>query len=122
MKKCDDVICPKIREKIEANKHGSRLCVVKPTGLDKFQIIIGKDGFVVFLSKKICTCRAWDISGIPRSHAIATIFYKKKDVEDYVDPCYSKSRYFEVYKHGLKLLNGPKMWPKVTAIVLISPP
>ncbi|XVE70366.1 hypothetical protein DITRI_Ditri10aG0066900 [Diplodiscus trichospermus] len=46
MKRCEDVICPKARQKLEKTKYGSRFCVVKPTRSNKFQVAVNEDRFV----------------------------------------------------------------------------
>ena len=46
-----DIICPRIRSKLEEIKYNSRLCSIKPAVGDKFQVSIGEDRFVVDISK-----------------------------------------------------------------------
>ncbi|XVE98327.1 hypothetical protein REPUB_Repub03eG0096600 [Reevesia pubescens] len=59
-----------------------------------------------------CTCRAWDLIGIPCPHAICAMFHDKKNPEDYLSSWYLKDKYLEAYKYPLQTLRGKKFWPK----------
>lgn len=59
-----------------------------------------------------CSCRAWDLSGIPCIHAVCAIFDRKKDPADYVHHCYSKEMYELTYSQALEPINGGLLWPR----------
>ena len=116
-----DIICPRIRSKLEEIKYNSRLCSIKPAVGDKFQVSIGEDRFVVDITKWTCACREWQITGIPCIHAVASINWLNKDPVNFVDPYYSVENYIQTYKHALEPINGEKMWPKADGLP-IKPP
>jgi hypothetical protein len=64
--------------------------------------IMGGSGFrfLVDLKKRTCTCRAWDVSGIPCKHALAFITYQDAPIESYVDLYYSIERFRVAYSEA----------------------
>ena len=65
----NDNICSKIRKKLEDAKVGSRVCTSRPNGELKFKVRLLDDRYIVKLNEKSCSCRQWDLSGIPCIHA-----------------------------------------------------
>ncbi|KAK8544859.1 hypothetical protein V6N13_003419 [Hibiscus sabdariffa] len=53
-------------------------------GAQGFEVVCSGDVLVVNLEHWSCSCRTWDLTGIPCAHAIAAILWKKDDVNDYV--------------------------------------
>ncbi|CAK8531208.1 unnamed protein product [Lathyrus sativus] len=68
-----------------------------------------------------CTYHRTDLSGIPCCHAIACIWYNKKEPEDYVSSFYRKSIVLATYSHIIMPTNGPQLW-HVNVANPISPP
>ncbi|KAL4342120.1 hypothetical protein GQ457_08G026870 [Hibiscus cannabinus] len=68
-------------------------------------------GFVD-LKKLSCTCREWELTGIPCCPAICAIFHDSKSLENYVSEWYKKEKYMATYKHVLQPVRGKKFWPK----------
>ncbi|KAL8505817.1 hypothetical protein ACS0TY_016877 [Phlomoides rotata] len=117
-----DKVCPKIRKKIEATKYASRMCVTKPTVGDVFQVSHEDDQFVVDLNSSTCTCRVWELTGLPCIHACSAIGFMKRDVADYVGDYYTIPAYIVAYQYALQPLNGIKMWPEATGNPIQPPP
>ncbi|KAF2321312.1 hypothetical protein GH714_038576 [Hevea brasiliensis] len=109
----EDNICTRIRTKIKEAKLWTRYCIVKPAIDYRFQVAVGDDGFVVWLDRKSCSCRAWDLCCISCSHALACIFYMMHLLEDYVNPYFSKTQYISLYKYAVEPLNRANMRPDV---------
>ncbi|PKI66122.1 hypothetical protein CRG98_013480 [Punica granatum] len=79
-----DALCPRIRLIVEENKERSRSCLPTHAGDWKFQVKEFVNTYVVDLPAKTCSCRKWNITGIPCPHAVSCIHYVRKDVDDYV--------------------------------------
>lgn len=107
----NDRLCPKIRKLLEELKQLSRFCIACPGLGGVFEVKHRGDMFVVTLGDKTCTCRSWDITGIPCIHAIAAIHYLKHDAADYVSDYFTVEAFKKIYSFGLQALNGEKMWP-----------
>ncbi|KAK8689830.1 hypothetical protein V6N13_088540 [Hibiscus sabdariffa] len=124
MSKCtkwEKLFCPKICEKLEHNKEMSAYCHVRWNGAQGFEVVCFNDVFVVNLEQWSCSCRIWDLTGIPCPHAIAAILWKKYDVNDYVYMGYKKEMYQRFYSHVLPVVPSEKFWEK-TNMGTIEPP
>lgn len=86
------------------------------------------DQCVVNMREKSCTCRRWEITGIPCKHAVASIWNKRNhDIsvgipETFVNDIYGMERWKAVYKHKVYPLNGMSMWAKSQVPTIIAPP
>ncbi|RYR10515.1 hypothetical protein Ahy_B05g078944 isoform A [Arachis hypogaea] len=60
-------------------------------------LIRGRDKFVADLLKKECTCRKFQMTGLPCPHAVSAINCAKDDIRKYVASCYTKAAYVACY-------------------------
>lgn len=63
------------------------------------------------LENLTCSCRYWELSGLPCSHAISAIYTVGKDLEEYIAPCYRVDVYDQIYNHVLQPVEGKESWP-----------
>nr|GEW16300.1 pentatricopeptide repeat-containing protein [Tanacetum cinerariifolium] len=104
-------ICPNIQKILEQTKDQQRFWHVILSGGNKFEVMRGSDAFKVDEKAKTCSCRMWQLLGLPCAHAIACIFKLNKMVEDYVSECFRKDMYIKAYSQYLKLMDGITFWP-----------
>ena len=79
-----DEVCPRVRLLLEANKVESRRCNVVHSGDYKFEVTLSGNRFVVDLNAGACTCRYFDVRGIPCSHVVACIHWVRQDPANFV--------------------------------------
>ncbi|CAH9132495.1 unnamed protein product [Cuscuta epithymum] len=120
MEKIVGVICPRIKARLEKEKDQAAYCTPLPSSEVLFEVCHRLDSLTVNLEARTCTCRKWDLSGIPCCHAIACIFFKNDAPENYVHECYTKEAYLRMYSTGIAPLTGERHWPKVD--VPLDPP
>lgn len=121
MKKCTTVHCPRILKKLEKNKQLSWLYNSIWSGGDQYQVV-GPDGqFVINKNEGTCTCRKWQLTGIPCSHAISVIYHNKDKPENFLDDCYKISTFLETYRHTLNPTQDRDSWPKSQQGPMIPP-
>ena len=58
-----------------------------------------------------CSCRSWQLSGIPCQHGCAAIYFLRKNPEDYISEWYSKARFVTAYTPYLLGMNVMDQWP-----------
>ena len=75
----------------------------------------------VNLQNKSCTCREWDLLGIPCQHALAAINNNNESPEHYISHWYTKSTYMKAYSHSIQPVPGKMHWPE-TGKERIEPP
>ncbi|XP_062093428.1 uncharacterized protein LOC133799427 [Humulus lupulus] len=67
--------------------------------------------YTVDLLKKECTCRKFQLTGIPCGHALACIWTAGHNVLDYVDDYYKKDKYQMTYEGVIQPMPSPDQWP-----------
>lgn len=114
-------ICPEIVKKVEEKKKFSRYCIAHASSDVLFEVENFGHRFVVDLENRTCSCRGWDLSGIPCVHACAAIHVLRDDATNYCAEAYSVLKYKETYKYGLPPLNGEAMWPAAEGYPVVPP-
>ncbi|XP_023753694.1 uncharacterized protein LOC111902053 [Lactuca sativa] len=124
-------ICPSIRLKISKLKKHQRLIElvifmdkfwgVIPSEVQKYEVRIGNDGYVMDLTNNTCGYRSWQVSGIPCVHEVASISYLNKNAEDYVAPWFHTTMFLTCYNHTINPLNGSSMRPEAPYMKPLPP-
>ena len=78
--------------------------------------------FIVDLDKKECTCRGWQLTGLPCVHAIAFIGTRRVKLEDFVDHYYSVEMFEVAYATVVPPMPGKEEWEKVEIGFKLLPP
>ncbi|KAG6519487.1 hypothetical protein ZIOFF_022981 [Zingiber officinale] len=107
-------ICPKIRDLLA--KISMDAAAYSPMKSDEMHYQITRsddhlDQHSVDLSTRTCSCRKWDLTGIPCKHAVCAIWCKKDNPEAYVHHCYLTDTYRRCYALPIMPVNGPNLWP-----------
>ena len=69
-----------------------------------------RERHMVDLVRKTCSCKVWDLIGIPCKHGIAAIYVNREKPEDYTHPCYYKDVYVKTYKTPLPPMPSKFKW------------
>ncbi|XP_057803709.1 uncharacterized protein LOC131019041 [Salvia miltiorrhiza] len=102
--------CPKAMQMFEANKAASMNCNVLWNGDYGYEVEEGEDKHIVFVDTKKCSCRMWDLSGIPCPHAIAAFYSSQLDPLSVMSNWYHSSMYRKSYEHAIQPIPGYKFW------------
>ncbi|KAI8573354.1 hypothetical protein RHMOL_Rhmol01G0270400 [Rhododendron molle] len=107
-----DDLGPKIHKKIEKIKKYGDFIIV-PCGGQEFEARAIRGGqYTVNLQAQTCSCRRWDLTGIPCEHAATVIAREGGRPEDYVSAWYHKHSFLASYNHIMHPMNGSDMWEK----------
>ncbi|GJU27253.1 zinc finger, PMZ-type containing protein [Tanacetum coccineum] len=74
------------------------------------------NAFVVDIRARTCSCRSWQLSGIPCVHTVAALAFLNKDPETYVCEWLKKDMFKEAYKYPIRPLKDSSFWPKTDDI------
>ena len=85
-------------------------CKVVFNGEVGYEIGEGQDKHTVFLDKYLCTCRAWELIGIPCSHAICALYHSQIDPMSVISKWYHKTTYLAIYQLPLLPVPGPRFY------------
>ncbi|GJR14370.1 agenet domain-containing protein [Tanacetum coccineum] len=75
----DDYICPSIRKGIDRLKVNQKYWVVYASGFQEFEVMKAYDGFGVNLKERTCSCKWWNLSGIPCVHVVDVYSFLNQD-------------------------------------------
>ncbi|XP_039135496.1 uncharacterized protein LOC120272686 [Dioscorea cayenensis subsp. rotundata] len=121
MRQCKTEQCPNILKKLEKSKQLTWSCKTTWNGGDKYQVVCREGQFIVDCDAQTCTCRKWQLTGIPCPHAISSLYYNKKRPEDYLDEQYNITTYLATYEHILHPTQSSNCWPKSPQGPMIPP-
>ncbi|KAL9675054.1 hypothetical protein QQ045_003254 [Rhodiola kirilowii] len=116
------VICPRIAQKLEENNRISMHCNVIYGGgltLEVEHTIHGT--FVINVPSRSCSCRTWDLTGIPCSHACAAIRHIRGNPADYVHQSYRKLAFMKTCESYIQPIPGPSEWPHQDGETVLPP-
>ncbi|GAA0174566.1 hypothetical protein LIER_27934 [Lithospermum erythrorhizon] len=90
--------------------------------LDGYDVFcVSGEQFKVDLRKRECSCRLWQLTGIPCIHAIPPIYSRKQLPADWVDNCYKIETFGWLYENVLEPMTGPSEWPETNNITILPP-
>ncbi|KAF3657389.1 putative enzymatic polyprotein-like [Capsicum annuum] len=75
-----------------------------------FEIVDWGCTHTVDIVSRSCSCRAWQLRGIPCPRSVAALHHKEYEPINFVDTCYHKDTYLNTYAHFIQLMNNMKMW------------
>lgn len=113
MEKSTAIVCPRIQVKLNKEKEEAANCMAMPSSDILFQVNHRMDSLNVNLEKKTCTCRKWNLRGIPCCHAISCIFFLHMEAEAFVDECYLRATYLKAYNGSIPPCEGERHWPAI---------
>jgi hypothetical protein len=115
-------ICPKPTCKLNKFVDLAAECYVLPAGEGVFDVRFRDKQYIVELLNKSCTCRRWDISGIPCHHAISCMRHERITPTDLVHPAYSVERFRSAYAHNIMPCRDRSEWAVVNNCPKVAPP
>ncbi|XP_074342088.1 uncharacterized protein LOC141679500 [Apium graveolens] len=122
LKNAVDLLCPNIRKKLEDNRTQYRFWSVRHNMQKKYEISLEKDiAYIVDMQQYTCSCRMWQLSGIPCLHSISAIYHLNVNPDNFVDKVYFKYTYKATYENMLETMSGRQMWPSSTVPPCLPP-
>ncbi|XP_010672552.2 uncharacterized protein LOC104889107 [Beta vulgaris subsp. vulgaris] len=117
----DVEICPKVVKMLREISMESTKCKLHMSRPGEYEIHEGKSQFPLSLNRKICSCGAWQLSGIPCRHAIRVMVHARVDPQKYVSSWYSVKTYKQVYSYTINPIPDNEQWPTYESIPTILP-
>ena len=106
-------ICPKIRKKLDKNIDFAVHYEVSPAAEQLFKVVGLRGEYEVNIQKLECSCRGWQLSGIPCRHACAVFRHERIKPESVVHKCYSIDAFKAAYGQVIMPCSDPRVWPKM---------
>ncbi|CAL9014117.1 unnamed protein product [Prunus brigantina] len=125
MMRWEHAICPRPLAKVETSKKQVVDCIAIMFGGPKFQVDTATGGqFIVDLDERTCSCKNWDLYGVPCTHVVSAINHKRGNVPDtYIDKCYMKETLLKAYENIIQPVNGIDLylWEKTDFPEILPP-
>ncbi|GJS21174.1 putative RNA-directed DNA polymerase, eukaryota, reverse transcriptase zinc-binding domain protein [Tanacetum coccineum] len=122
-------LTPAATKLFEAIKHKATFYTVLWNGRIKYQVSGPyEDQCVVDIKEKNCSCRKWELTGMPCKHAVSVIneiTITNADVrvpESWVYSSYWVSTWAKQYSYTINPMNGRNLWSKHPSPYTIIPP
>ncbi|GKB21192.1 mutator type transposase, partial [Tanacetum coccineum] len=129
IEKSQGPLTPIVTKIFNAIKEKASQCVVVWNGVDLFQVNEGRQNQVVVnLANRRCTCRKWEVFGIPCKHAAACIFNMTGNglqvelLEDLVHQSMRLQTWKTLYSLKINPVPGKEFWAKVQVPSRLIPP
>ncbi|GKE66210.1 mutator type transposase [Tanacetum coccineum] len=127
--KCDGPLTPNATKLFNVIKKKAAQYKVEWNRDDKYQVT-GPTGdqCVVTMSIKVCTCRRWELIGIPYKHAMAAINDMGNNgmvtcmPETWAHSSYWLRTWKQMYSFKINPVNGKQYWPKSFVPIELIPP
>ncbi|KAI3817247.1 hypothetical protein L1987_11036 [Smallanthus sonchifolius] len=129
--KCNGPLTPTATKLLDGIKNEAAKYTVIWNGANKYQVSGPSnvhDQCVVDVIERSCTCRRWELIGIPCKHAVATNWDMAQNgllvgiPETWVHKCYLLETWKEVYSYNVGPVNGKNLWPKSQIPTVLTPP
>ncbi|XP_051149254.1 uncharacterized protein LOC127263974 [Andrographis paniculata] len=114
--------CPNALKLLEGNVRRVSDCIPIKSDNTHYEIsCFDGSQHAINLRERTCTCRQWQLSGIPCKHAISAISNQREEIQDYIDEYYSVETYIKVYAPAIMAVTSDLFW-EVTGFNPPEPP
>lgn len=111
------VLAPSAEKRmIESISRASTYQVLRSDEVE-FEVISAERSDIVNIGTHSCSCRDWQLHGIPCSHAAAAIISCRKDVYEFTEKCFTIASYRESYAEEIYPIPEKLEWRKTDEAV-----
>lgn len=113
----------KVGKVIALEKKYRKNCRIYPGSTGEFEVTEGNISYSVNMKTKTCSCRRWDLTGIPCRHALRVVYDRKNcKTQNLVSDWYLTETWRKQYSDSLKPVRGIKFWKATGESSLEAPP
>lgn len=80
----------------------------------EFEVLSADRSNIVNIGTRSCSCRDWQLYGIPCSHAVAALLSSRKDIYEYTEKYFTVANYCETYSQAIHPVPEKIEWSKAT--------
>lgn len=121
MDKKDCIIVPTCKKMLDRAVKESVGYKVLWDGKESYTVKGRGSSVCVSLKNRTCSCRVWDLTGVPCSHAVSAIQESRQNPIEYVARWYTKETYLRTYSYTLEPIKGEDFWDDVEGEVVLPP-
>ncbi|XP_039129100.1 uncharacterized protein LOC120265294 [Dioscorea cayenensis subsp. rotundata] len=114
-------LCPVIHRKIEELVEKSHNLLIGRSDNDHFEVVDQKN-YCISLNARTCSCRRWQVYGIPYKHACEAILQTDTNIYRYVDDYFTLDSYRQAYAEAIFLVPNNDKPDDINRELLVRPP
>ncbi|XP_024010647.1 uncharacterized protein LOC112086105 [Eutrema salsugineum] len=99
---------PYVSKYLAEQNEKAKECIVQPSTNKMFLAIVDGCSYRVNLEHWTCTCRKWQITGIPCEHAYEVIIKRGLETQDYVCKWFKTEMWRKLYMDGIVPVRGAR--------------
>lgn len=115
-------ICPSICKKLDIEKDNAMEYAVIYCATQKFEISSPLKSWIVDIGLRTCSCRKWDVTGIPCKHACAAIRKDRSHPEDFISQYFLTETFRQSYAYLINPIPDKSMWIQTEYDDIMPPP
>ncbi|RIA04675.1 hypothetical protein BRARA_K01065 [Brassica rapa] len=114
----------KVSKMIESETRFRKFCKSLPGPTGEFEVSENSMQYAVDMRARTCSCRRWDLTGIPCRHALRVVLDHKKTykTDNLVSHWYLTSKWQQQYSNSIKPVRGIKFWKPSGESTIYVPP
>ncbi|KAF7150533.1 hypothetical protein RHSIM_Rhsim02G0213500 [Rhododendron simsii] len=116
------LVGPHVKKRLAKAQRQSRQCTLLFCGGDEYEIIENGHTYELNMSTKACSCREWQIAGIPCRHAVAALTHKRANIEEGCDQSFMIDAYLKTHGGMIHPVTDQRMWEPIQGHQLDPPP
>lgn len=106
------VLAPSAEKRMmEAIGHASTYQVLRSDEVE-FEVLSAERSDIVNIGTRSCSCRDWQLHGIPCSHAVAALISCRKDVYAFTEKCFTVASYRSAYSEEIRSIPRKIEWKR----------
>ncbi|KAM7274989.1 hypothetical protein ACFE04_016855 [Oxalis oulophora] len=110
MRLTSSILVPSAEKRITEATMDARCYQVLRANEVEFEIVSTERTNIVDISSRICSCRRWQIYGIPCAHAAAALISCGQTVQLFAEPCFTVASYRETYSQVINPIPDKYLW------------
>ncbi|XP_057502716.1 uncharacterized protein LOC130786435 [Actinidia eriantha] len=100
----------------------TRGCDVLYDGRTIFGVSSSLKTYIVEIGAHTCTCRKWDLKGIPCKYAIGAIYFDKREPKDFVHSSYHIGIFIRTHSNIINPIPDQDLWVQTNYDPIMPPP
>nr|KAJ0184576.1 hypothetical protein LSAT_V11C900472230 [Lactuca sativa] len=127
--KCLGPLTPTATKIMEKNEAAATQYIAEWCGDEKYQVKgPWNDQHVVDMHERVCSCRKWELTGIPCRHVIFVLYNKAdhgecvQELHTYVHKVHWLQTWKTAYGYKVEPIKGRALWPRSECPMQITPP
>ncbi|CAN6864664.1 unnamed protein product [Brassica oleracea] len=106
----NSILVPSAERRVTEAVSDARCYQVLRANEVEFEIVSTERTNIVDIRTRVCSCRRWELYGLPCAHAAAALISCGQNVHMFAEPCFTVSSYQQTYSGVIKEVADRRMW------------